>query len=102
MSFKYINDTYQVPAGVRRRVTVDGRSGVIVDVDGQYIVVNFDDKKPNHRSNCHPTWRVVYGELGDIRKLTASQVRYQHYLKSECNESFGDYLANGWYKGATA
>lgn len=31
-------------------------------------------------------------------KLTHSQRRYQSYLHSECNESFGEYLQNGWYK----
>lgn len=102
MSFKYIVDTYQVPATKGRRVEVDSKPGIIVGADGQYIVVNFDDKKPNQRANCHPTWRVTYGALGKIRNLTTSQKRYQDYLRAECNESFGDFLKSGWYKGATA
>lgn len=34
------------------------------------------------------------------KPLSRSQERYRKYLQSECNEKFGEWLKNGWYKEA--
>lgn len=70
----YVKRHYGVPADIGRRVEVDGKPGIIAADRGHYIGVNFDADKPGVISNCHPTWRVVYGEMGTIRKLTRSQM----------------------------
>jgi len=92
MSFEYINKSYGVNACIGRRVIVDGEAGVIVGANGAHIKVNFDNTKASDYSYCHPTWRVEYLEMGNVRKLTAGQKRYQEYLKADCDESFAEWL----------
>lgn len=89
----YASKYYNVPADIGRRVTVDGKPGIIAEDRGHYIGVNFDADRPGHISNCHPTWRVEYLGMGRIRRMTKSQRRYQRYLEvGECFDSFKDFL----------
>ena len=90
--FRYVIDHYGVPACMGRIVEVDGRRGVIAEDRGHYIGVNFDDSKPGVIANCHPTWHVVYGEIGTIRKLTPSQMRYEAFLDADSDMKFGEWL----------
>jgi hypothetical protein len=95
---EYAKQYYGVPSDISRRVVVDGKPGIIAADRGHYIGVNFDADKPGVIKNCHPTWRVEYQEMGRIRKLTASQQRYQRYLEiGECFENFKQFLQ---YDGA--
>lgn len=90
---QYVKNYYGVPADIGRRVTVDGRPGIISKDGGNYIGVNFDSDKPGVISNCHPTWRVDYLEIGKIRAITKSQARYQRYLEyGDGFKCFLDYL----------
>lgn len=73
--FEYIQNYYNVPAELGRRVIVNGKPGIIAEDRGHYIGVNFDHDKPGVISNCHPTWEVEYLDIGSIRKLTRSQQR---------------------------
>ncbi len=93
MSCQYVKDHYQVPAEIGRRVSVDGKLGIIAEDRGNYIGVNFDSDKPGVVFNIHPTDNVEYGEMGQIRheKLTRSQKRYREYLKNQ-----------DWYDGTFA
>ncbi len=90
--FRYVIDHYGVPACMGRIVEVDGRRGVIASDEGHYIGVNFDDSKPCVIRNCHPTWRVVYGEIGKVREPTTSQRRYDAYLDADSSLTFGEWL----------
>ncbi|MDP2141337.1 MAG: hypothetical protein Q8L20_11050 [Gammaproteobacteria bacterium] len=93
-SCEYVREYYKVPAEIGRRVIVNGKLGVIAEDRGNYIGVNFDADKPGVINNCHPTWQVVYGEMGPIRKMTRSQQRYERYREySDCFDSFRDFLA---------
>ena len=88
---EYVRETYHVPAEIGRMVKVNGRSGIIVEDRGNYIGVNFDDDKPGHIENAHPTWEVEYGEMGTIRQMTRRQARYADYLNvADCFETFRD------------
>lgn len=101
--FEYINNYYNVNAELGRKVVVDGEPGVIAKDCGHYIGINFDKDKPGVISNCHPTWRVEYGEVGKIRKPTASQRRYQRYIDvSDCFDSFKHFLRWESEQGGTA
>ena len=98
MTCTYVKQQYGVPADIGRRVTVDGKPGVIAEDLGHHIGVNFDADKPGHISHCHPTWRVVYGEMGEIRKLSKrkaeAKARYKRFLEyGECFDSFRTFLA---------
>lgn len=87
--FDYINQHYGVNACIGRKVVVDGKSGIISAGRGNYIGVNFDSDKPGTISNCHPIWRVQYGEIGKVRMPTKSQQRYQRFLEyGDCFDSF--------------
>ena len=90
--FEYIRSTYDVPAEIGRKVVVAGRPGVIAKSRNQYIGVNFDDSKPGVISICHPTWKVEYQGMGEIRKMTRSQARYRRYLDLGSELGFDNFL----------
>lgn len=93
MSCEYVKSYYGVPAQVGRRVTIEGKRGIIAEDRGHYIGVNFDEDPPGIISNAHPTWKVIYGCMGKIRKMTRSQARYQDYLRhADLYDSFSEYL----------
>ncbi len=107
MSCEYVRQYYGVPADIGRRVTVDGLPGIIARDMGHHIGVNFDSDKPGRVLPCHPTWRVEYGEMGIVRKMTRSQQRYQRWL--EYGDSFSNFVefcrwdaepARSWNGGA--
>lgn len=101
MSYEYVKQYYGVPAEYGRVVVVDGRPGIIIKDLGHYIGVNFDDSKPGEVSTCHPTWEVIYKDMGTPRRLTRSQQRYRDYLDvSECYDNFKHYLNSLGYKKA--
>lgn len=90
MQCQYVQDYYGVPAEIGRRVTVNGKPGVIAEDRGHYIGVLFDDNKPNDISPCHPTWQVEYLGMGPVRKMTRSQQRYRRFL--EYGDSFDSFI----------
>lgn len=91
--FEYINKTYGVNACIGRKVTVDGKSGVIVKDCGNHIGVNFNEDKPGFIRRCHPTWKVQYLGMRKVRKLTKSQERGQRWLEyGDMFESFMDFV----------
>lgn len=94
MSCEYVRENYAVPAKVGMLVKYKDRIGIIAADRGNYVGVNFDDDKPGHISNVHPTDpNLVYSEkIGKIRKLTRSQQRYQQYLYEEYPGTFAEWL----------
>lgn len=96
MSMTYIQDYYQVPAEVGRRVeytdSKGSREGVITGNHNQYIVIWFDgDKKP--AGVFHPTHGIKYLGMGVVPKRTRSQERYARYREiADCFDSFRQFL----------
>ena len=89
---EYVQESYGVPAFIGCGVVVAGKPGVIIEDRGHHIGINFDEDKPGVVSPCHPTWKVEYGEMRAVRKMTASQARYRRYLEyGDGFESFIDY-----------
>lgn len=108
-SCEYAQNYYGVPACIGRGVVVDGQPGVIAADRGHYIGVNFDSDKPGVISNCHPTWKVEYGEMRPIRKPSRFTARYNRYL--EYGDSFSSFIefcrwdadpAHSWNGGRSA
>jgi len=92
MNCEYVRQHYDVPAEIGRRVAVDGEPGIIAEDRGHHIGVNFDADKPGAIIPCHPTWKVEYGEIGKVRRMTKSQQRYQRFLEyGDCFDSFIDF-----------
>lgn len=91
-NFEYIRSRYSVPAEYGRRIHYKGRTGIIVKDLGSYIGVTFDDEKPTNVHTMHPTYRIKYMDLGQPRKLTASQQRYQDYLDADSGLSFIEWV----------
>lgn len=90
---EYVAQYYGVPACIGRGVIVDGKPGVIVEDQGNYIGINFDYDKPGRALPCHPTWKVEYGEMRPVRKMTRSQQRYRDYRRADWFDgSFFEYL----------
>jgi len=88
----YVCDYYGVPADIGRAVIVNGKPGVIAEDRGNHIGVNFDHDKPGDISPCHPTWKVEYGEMTTIRKMTRSQQNYRDYIQADTGLSFAEYM----------
>jgi len=94
MTCEYARKHYGVPARVGRRITYRDRPGIISEDRGHYIGVTFDDEKPGTVSNFHPrTEGLEYGEVGEVRRMTRSQRRYQEFLAADrYPETFADWL----------
>lgn len=99
--FEYVKTHYGVPAEMYREVIVNGKKGVITECMGNYIGVNFYDNPTAYALPCHPTWEVTYLDTFNtkppILKLSRSKKRYLAYLRSECAESFGEWIKNKMY-----
>lgn len=89
---QYVRTHYGVPACIGRRVRVYGDAGIIAEDRGHYIGVNFDKDKPGRISNCHPTDKVEYLELGTIRPMTRAQRNYRNFLNADCGCTFAEWL----------
>jgi len=96
--FAYVRGSYGVPAAIGRRVTIDGKPGVIAEDRGHYIGVNFDADKPGVIRNAHPTWKVEYLDMGTVRPMTRSQRRYEAFLEADSGLRFGEWLRTAWAK----
>ena len=94
MQCEYIRNYYGVPAVVGQKIEYRGDTGVIYKDGGNYLCVNMDTDKPGHTLNIHPTDpNLKYLQVaGNIRKLSRSQQNYRDYLKSECSESFAEFM----------
>lgn len=92
MSLEYIRDYYKVPAQVGRRVSFEGREGVITGAKNQYIMIHFDgDKKP--RGPFHPTCGITYLGMGEVPKMSRSAQRYARYREvADVFNSFRHFL----------
>ena len=62
VSLEYIREHYHVPAEMHRRVTVDGKPGVIVGAVDAHLLVLFDSG--GFPAPAHPTWHVDYHDAG--------------------------------------
>ena len=92
MSCEYVREYYNVPAEIGRKVTVGGKPGIITEDRGHYIGVVFDNDPKLRVLNCHPTSDVIYGEMGELRKLSRSQMRYREWVRSDCGLTFAEFI----------
>lgn len=94
MNCEYVAKYYGVPACVGRRVSFRGRAGIITKDRGNYIGVTFDDEKPQANHPIHPKEDgLEYLDMGQPRKLTRAQARYQRYLDvADYFDSFRQFL----------
>ena len=99
MRFQYINSTYKVNAEYGRQILFQGkRLGTIISDEGNYIGVNFDDKKPGIIECLHPTWEVKYLGIVKPRKMSSSQARYQRFLNADWfNGNYFDWIKRDMY-----
>lgn len=58
MAMDYIRRAYNVPAKRGRRVTFQGRPGVITGSSGAYLRIRLDGERRAGR--YHPTWEIEY------------------------------------------
>lgn len=101
MNFDYIKNAYKVPAEMHREVIVDGKKGVITEDMGNYIGVNFYDNQTAHALPCHPTWEVTYLDTFNrkppILKQSRSKKRYDTWRRSDCSETFSEWIKGRMY-----
>jgi hypothetical protein len=90
VSFEYIQENYHVPAEFGRKVIVYGRAATIVEDRGHHIGITYDDEMPGRVHSAHPTCEVQYLDMGTVRKLSRSKLRYRRYLA--CDGRFSSFL----------
>ena len=84
---------YSVPSDIGRRVLYGGKPGIIYNDGGNYVSVNFDEDKPGRCVNVHPRDpKLKYLGMGEIRKMTRSQKRYQDWRNSDLDCTFSERL----------
>jgi len=89
----YVKQYYGVPADIGRCVTYRDKPGIIYEEGGNYVAVNFDSDKPGHCHYIHPTDPgLIYGEMGQIRKMTKSQQRYRLWQQADSCLTFAEYI----------
>lgn len=86
MNCEYVSRYYGVPACIGRRVTINGKPGIITEDRGNYIGVTMDSQRPGMVDNYHPTDGVIYGEMGVARKVSKGAARYKRY------QEYGDWF----------
>ncbi len=93
MSKEYIKRYYGLDVFVGQKVKYKNVIGVAVRITS-YIGVNLDDKKAGDCIYIHPRDEnlIYFDESKSIRKMTKSQQNYAEYLRSECDETFAEWM----------
>ncbi len=93
MNCQYVREHYNVPAEIGRRISFNGRPGIIEKGGGAHVAVNFDDMKPGQTLRIHPADPgLEYLEMGKVRPITRSQKRYRDYIDSEYEGTFAEFI----------
>ncbi len=90
---KYAKEHYGVPSDIGRRISYNGKPGIIAADRGNYIGANFDEDKPGKILNIHPTDKgLEYLGMGKVRTRTRQQQNYLDYIDSDIDVSFGEWM----------
>lgn len=92
--FEYVKDNYDVTVQIGQVIYLNGNRGKVAEDRGHYLGINFDSDKPGIIKNVHPTDDDLFitCHVKPVRKPTRSQKNYQDYLRSECNETFAEWM----------
>lgn len=97
--FEYINNYYGLDCKINQVILFgDNQERMIIEgVEGAHL--KCWDCSANKFVTVHPTWKIQYtDEIDEVRpKNFKSKERYGKYLKSECSESFGEWLKGRRY-----
>ena len=88
----YIQQYYQVPACIGRRVIAYGKPGVIAADRGHYIGVVLDGDAKRQVRNHHPEDGIVYGEMADKLPKAPKRSNYDRFNDEEWNCDFVEFL----------
>ncbi|WP_225917190.1 hypothetical protein [Pseudomonas xanthosomatis] len=88
----YVQQYYQVPACIGRRVIAYGKPGVIAADRGHYIGVVLDDDAKRQVRNHHPEDGIVYGEMADRLPRAPKRSNYDRFTDEEWNCDFVEFL----------
>ncbi|BBH46937.1 hypothetical protein [Pseudomonas sp. KU43P] len=88
----YVQQYYQVPACIGRRVIAYGKPGVIAADHGHYIGVVLDGDAKRQVRNHHPEDGIVYGEMADKLPRAPKRSNYDRFNDEEWNCDFVEYL----------
>lgn len=89
---EYVQQYYQVPACIGRRVIAYGKPGVIAADRGHYIGVVLDDDAKRQVRNHHPEDGIVYGEMADKLPRAPKRSNYDRFNDEEWNCDFVEFL----------
>lgn len=98
MNMAYIRRYYGVPAKRGMRVTMDGRTAVIVGAAYAYLRIRFDDT--GKVDVAHPTWRVQYGDQEDSRMSSEGRDRMRElaYAVAQGDEDAVELVAHALHQ----
>jgi hypothetical protein len=89
---QYVQDHYQVPACIGRRVVAYGKAGTIVADRGHYIGVVLDSDSKYRIGNYHPIDGIVYGDMADKLPKRPRRSNYDKFQHDDCGLNFEEWL----------
>ncbi|MEG1082303.1 MAG: hypothetical protein RSE44_27570 [Pseudomonas sp.] len=89
---EYVQQYYQVPACIGRRVIAYGKPGVITADFGHYIGIVLDDSTKRQPGRYHPVDGIEYGEMAGQLPKPPRRTNYDRYYDEEWTCDFHEYL----------
>lgn len=89
---EYVQQYYQVPACIGRRVIAYGKPGVITDDFGHYIGITLDETTKRHPGRYHPIDGIEYGEMAETLPKRPRRTNFDRYYEEEWNCDFHEFL----------
>ncbi|PKI19378.1 hypothetical protein [Pseudomonas monteilii] len=90
--FEYVQQYYQVPACIGRRVVAYGKPGVITDDFGHYIGITLDESTKRRPGRYHPVDGIEYGEMADRLPKQPRYTNWDRYNDEDWSCGFREFL----------
>lgn len=89
---EYVQQYYQVPACIGRRVIAYGKPGVITTDFGHYVGIVLDEDRKRRPDRYHPVDGIEYGEMADQLPKRPRISNYDKFLNDDIDCYFHEWL----------
>lgn len=89
---EYVQQYYQVPACIGRRVIAYGKPGVITADFGHYVGIVLDESTKRQPGRYHPVDGIEYGEMAGALPRPPRRTNYDRYYDEEWTCDFHEFL----------
>lgn len=89
---EYVQQHYQVPACIGRRVIAYGKPGTITEDHGHYIGITLDESTKRRAGRYHPVDGIEYGDMVEKLPRPARSSNYDKFLDEDIDCYFHEFL----------